>query len=215
MELSMRPTQAFLPAMSDASSPTMLIECGLQCARQGNWSDAGYFFQLAHERLLLMEQQFVPELDQCIQVYMSYVQAQQDLHRASKQFAQAESTLQTQLLLLEKVLPTLRDSKERGQEQTATLTVTPLSNNYSAGTTVCPSSTHTVKDGPDLPALHITCFGHFEVRRSDQPMKQTQPTKQAHRLQLCQNRSGQAILRFLVVQPGYRASADKLIDILW
>src|SRR5215472_13517306 len=101
MELSMHPIQAFLPAMSDATSPAMLIEYGLQCARQGNWREAGYFFQLAREQLSLTQQQFAPELDLCLQDYTSFVQAQQDLHKASKLFVQAESALQTQLLLLE------------------------------------------------------------------------------------------------------------------
>src|SRR5216110_3361352 len=116
MELSTPLIHAFHPAVADISSPASLVEHGLRCARQGDWGEAGYFFQLARERLSLMEKQSVPELDQCIQVYMSYVQAQQDLHRACKQFAQAESALQTQLLLLEKILPALRDDKQREQE---------------------------------------------------------------------------------------------------
>src|SRR5215472_13231709 len=126
MELSMRPIQAFLPAVADISSPVFLIEHGLQCARQGDWSEAGYFFQLAREQLSLMQKPFVPELDRWLQLYTSYIQAQHDLQQASKQFAQAETALQAQLLLLEKSLPALKHEKDPGQEQTPTLTVAPL-----------------------------------------------------------------------------------------
>jgi DNA-binding SARP family transcriptional activator len=247
MELSMRPIQAFLPAVSDASSPAMLIEYGLQCARQENWSEAGYFFQLAREQLSLTQQQFAPELDLCLRDYTGFVQAQQDLHRASKQFVHAESTLQTQLLLLEKLLPALRDDKDAEQEQPPTLTVTPLAN---AGAEACPCSTHMTKDCNDLPPLYIICFGGFAVRRSEQAQdrrcgqdlplsgqyadlwRKAQGRREApdggkphpplqrywhseRSLRLCQNRNGQAILRILVAQSGYRASADMLMDILW
>jgi DNA-binding SARP family transcriptional activator len=228
MELSMRPIQAFLPAVADISSPIFLIEYGLQRARQGDWSEAEYIFQLAREQLSLMEKPFIPELDRLLQLYTSYVQAQQDLQKASKQFAQTESALQAQLILLEKSLPSLRHEKDAGQEHPPTLTVTPLSNPHeSVGTEPCacppppqgngldqppatPHSTHPTKDSHNLPPLHITCFGHFEVRRSDQP------TGQPHKpLPLCQNRNGQTILRFLITQTDCRASADKLMDILW
>jgi len=51
--------------------------------------------------------------------------------------------------------------------------------------------------------LFITCFGCFEVRRLDKPIV------------LCSNRNGQAILRYLVAQTGYRASADRLMNLFW
>jgi hypothetical protein len=58
------------------------------------------------------------------------------------------------------------------------------------------------KDAVALPALYITCFGRFEVKRLDQAIT------------LCHRRNGQAILRYLVAQPGSRASVDKLMDVL-
>lgn len=211
MELSIHPIQPFPPAVSDASSPAMLIEYGLQCAQQGNWREAGYFFQLAREQLSLKQQQFAPELDLFLHEYTSFVQAQQDLHKASKQFVQAESALQTQLHLLEKLLPALSDDKDGGQQPTPTLTVTPLPPAVGTGPCACPPeggprATHSTKDCNNLPPLSITCFGHFEVRRSDQAHKP---------LPLCQNRNGQAILRILVTQSGYCSSADMLMDTLW
>jgi DNA-binding SARP family transcriptional activator len=55
----------------------------------------------------------------------------------------------------------------------------------------------------ELPPLEITCLGGFEVRRENRPV------------QLCSNRNGQAILRFLVTQPRHRASMDILMETFW
>ena len=54
-----------------------------------------------------------------------------------------------------------------------------------------------------LPALYITSLGHFDIQRGPTP------------LILCQNRSGQAILRYLLSQPNHRASADMLMEVFW
>ena len=60
-----------------------------------------------------------------------------------------------------------------------------------------------VVEGDSLPALHITCFGGFAVRRSGLPVA------------LCSNRNGQTILRYLMTQQGHRASVDALMAALW
>ena len=57
-----------------------------------------------------------------------------------------------------------------------------------------------------LPALYATCFGRFEVRRSD-------PSSQP--INLCHNLKGQAILRYLIAQPKHRETADMLMTVLW
>lgn len=54
-----------------------------------------------------------------------------------------------------------------------------------------------------LPPLSITCFGGFEVRREGCPVR------------LCANRNGQAVLRYLTVQPHHRATVDALMELLW
>jgi DNA-binding SARP family transcriptional activator len=59
------------------------------------------------------------------------------------------------------------------------------------------------QDSAALPPLEITCFGGFEVRRGDRPVR------------LCSNRNGQAILRFLVAQPRHCSSMDILMDAFW
>src|SRR5439155_1348962 len=54
-----------------------------------------------------------------------------------------------------------------------------------------------------LPALYITCFGRFEVKRLGGPVV------------LCSNRNGQTILRYLVAQSEHCATSDTLMTLLW
>ena len=57
-----------------------------------------------------------------------------------------------------------------------------------------------------LPALYVTCFGRFEVRRADAASTP---------LDLCSNTKGQTILRYLLTHPQRRAGVDKLMAALW
>ena len=66
--------------------------------------------------------------------------------------------------------------------------------------------TSSPEDQTTLPPLYITCFGHFEVRRSD-PSSST--------IDLCTNLKGQAILRYLITQPRRRETVDMLMAALW
>jgi hypothetical protein len=59
------------------------------------------------------------------------------------------------------------------------------------------------QDPAALAPLEITCFGGFEERRGDRPIRP------------CSNRNGRAILRFLVAQPWHRPSTDILMDAFW
>jgi DNA-binding SARP family transcriptional activator len=54
-----------------------------------------------------------------------------------------------------------------------------------------------------LPPLAITCFRGFEVRRS------------GTKVELCHNRHGQMILRYLTAHPRHRETIDTLIEVLW
>jgi DNA-binding SARP family transcriptional activator len=60
-----------------------------------------------------------------------------------------------------------------------------------------------VRDSASLPALSITCFGRFEVKRLGQPVA------------LCTSRNRRSILRFLVAKSGYSATSDTLKALLW
>jgi len=56
----------------------------------------------------------------------------------------------------------------------------------------------------DLPlTLSATCLRPFAVAINNKP------------IELCSNRNGQAILRYLVAQPNHSATADVFMDILW
>jgi DNA-binding SARP family transcriptional activator len=64
------------------------------------------------------------------------------------------------------------------------------------------SSPTTVKE--DLPlTFSATCLRPFAVEIGNKPVE------------LCSNRNGQAILRYLVAQPNHSATTDILMDILW
>ncbi len=58
-------------------------------------------------------------------------------------------------------------------------------------------------EGEQLPPLYIICFGRFTVLRGSES------------LTLCQNRNGQAILRYLVAQTNQRATIDALMETFW
>ena len=154
-----------------------------------------------------------------LQSQANFSQAQQALFLASKHFAEADTAHKTQLLVLEKLLQNLNeepDTNARTQErpeingahqlQGLSKPLQPASenSNRSNGSNEQSLPSQVLrKPGDPLPDLYITCFGHFEVKRFDQSVV------------LCQSRNGQAILRFLVAQAGYRASVDKLMDVLW
>jgi DNA-binding SARP family transcriptional activator len=57
-----------------------------------------------------------------------------------------------------------------------------------------------------LPALYITCFGRFEVRRFD---------ASGPSVSLCHNLKGQAILRYLIAHPKRRETVEMLMTKLW
>jgi len=59
------------------------------------------------------------------------------------------------------------------------------------------------EDDAPLPPLSVTCFGRFEVKC------------QSRSVTLCSNRSGRAILRYLVAKPGHCASSDTLQTLCW
>ncbi|GAC1300218.1 MAG: hypothetical protein NVSMB27_40610 [Ktedonobacteraceae bacterium] len=174
----------------------------------------------------------VAVLDTVIQGYIKYFEAQEVLLQASRSFAREDSEQQTRLSALAELLPTLDvavqdlplctvQSENNGhsvqtaqngrggawQSQDAPQHVTHQSK-IDRGPSVyiqqAPSlASESSGTGNALPGLSISCFGHFEVQRDQQL------------LILCQNRSGQSILRYLMAQPGYCATPDMLMAVLW
>ncbi len=204
----------------EASAFASLIERGIECAREGSFAEAVAFFALAREQLPPHQTHLAAVLDAFIESNAMYWQAQQMLNLASRRFTEADIEQQNRLLSIEKLLPELdakADQVVKPSPISQPLSIsncprlqqTPLQPRYGLErhaddtSNEPPVSAPPSPHGDTLPGLSITCFGHFEVKRFDR------------RVALCQNRNGQAILRYLIAQPDYSASADALMGALW
>ena len=209
-----------------------LLESGLSHARQGRVIEGLTFFTLAREQLAIEQGHLVAVLDAVIQGFVKYFEAQEALLQASRSFAREDSEQQTRLSALAELSPTLGAEVNdvplhMVQPGKNVYSVQPGNNGHGEawhpqdapphfmhqskidrGPGIYAQQAHPLapasfEAGDALPGLNITCFGHFEVQRNQQP------------LVLCQNRSGQSILRYLMAQPGYCATADMLMAVLW
>lgn len=170
--------------------------------------------------LLSIDAQLPPELSHVtsiihaiVQGHTNYIQAQEELFTASKHFARADCEQQTRFLRLEQLL----FQQEAQENASVSPPVQPVTQAYSLSVVPVPQeavqpearrlndifSQQQSNPGEDLPPLHIICFGRFMVFRGSEP------------LILCQNRNGQAILRYLVSQANQRASIDALMEAFW
>jgi len=198
------------------SSVISLLERGLNCIQQESYTEGIIFFAQASQQLLPNQMQLAAMLATLMQDCEKHWQAQQALNQASKRFAEIDAELQAQIAILEKVIPTFmqeRDTdstlhaipqslKNSNGHQMMQSSLSSVETVYSQGT---PQQTVAYRDesSDTLPALYITCFCRFQVRRLGQPIV------------LCSNRNGQAILRYLVTQPEHRATMDILMTLLW
>lgn len=205
-----------LSSGAPTSSVISLLERGLNCIRQENYTEGVIFFTQARQQLLPDQVQLASLLYTLMQDCEKYWQAQQALNQASKRFAEIDAELQAQITIIEKVIPTF--TRERDTE--GTLHAIPRSFQNSNHHQIMQSSLSSVEmaypqgipqqtvayrdeSSVTLPALDITCFCRFQVRRLGQAIV------------LCPNRNGQAILRYLVAQPEHRATMDILMTLLW
>lgn len=198
-----------------------LLQHGIDCAERGSYLEGAAFFAVARERLTLDQMEYAVLLDTFLQSHAAYFQAQQSLFISSRRFVEAESVQQTHLLMIKKLLHALNEeanatvqtpaetrpieTSERRQSLHHSAQSPPADFNRSNGSDAAGSTPRQplLNGSLALPDLYITCFGRFEVKRLDQAIA------------LCHRRNGQAILRYLVAQMGYRASVDKLMDVLW
>ncbi len=214
MTSSLSPEQDALLEESDGSLSIFLLERGLNCIEQGHYAEGAAFFVLARERLFPNQMQLTAALDALNNAIASHLHAQQTLHEASKCFAESDTEQQAQIAALKKLLPTVAGDTLPIISTVTELRKTPKGNQ---SLRLLPSSTSTSepsekyhrsspKDRNTLPALYITCFGRFEVRRSD---------PSSHPISLCTNLKGQTIFRYLITQPRHRETVDKLMSALW
>ncbi len=221
MDSAPLPEQDTLTVEAEASSAASLLERGLNCVQQGRYAEGIAFFSLARERLSPHQLHIAAVLDAFIQDYISYWQAQQALHQASKSLIEAQANQRTRITALEKVLPDLKEDTDsishatnpsltnsKGLQLPQPQSLQPLSENsrgyQSPSSPVEPDEVaQSAEESDALPALYFTCFGHFEVKRL------------GRKISLCSNRNGQAILRYLVAQSGHRVTMDTLMALLW
>src|SRR5437763_160943 len=109
MDSSRSSIQETLMVAPEASSVLSLLESGIQCARQGSYSEGVAFFALAREQLTPELAHVAGALDAIVKSNVNYWQAQQMLHLASKRFAEADAEQKNTLLAIEKLLPTISE----------------------------------------------------------------------------------------------------------
>jgi DNA-binding SARP family transcriptional activator len=192
---------------SDASLVVRLIQRGLNYIQRGYHAEGVAIFELAREQLVPGQESLAASLDMFVQGYEEYRSAQQAHQEASMRFARAHTEQQArvaafgaQFQRFQEEIP-VDHSLPHSYTETIDCQPPPSSDSHPHSSSL-KSPVFTEHDSA-LPALHVTCFGRFEVRRVGQ------------QIALCTNRSGQTILRYLITQPGRRASVDKLMDICW
>jgi DNA-binding SARP family transcriptional activator len=219
MDSSLSSNKETLTVESRISSPISLFEQGLDYFRQGRHVEGISFWALARERLPPEKMLLAAMIDAFLESYANYRQTEQAFHQASRNFVEAENKQQKLLAAVEKLLMDPREKSISASSQSSTPaqasndfqgsrtshSTQPLVADHGGDQSLQPlwSSSGDCEDHSTLPALTITCFGRFEVKRLGQPVI------------LCQNRNGQAILRYLIAQSDYRATSDSLMGILW
>ena len=196
----------------NTSSLVSLLERGLSYAKQGKYAEGVALFALVRERLSPQQKQLTDTLDIFIKGYVDYWQAQQTIQQSSKRFVEIETTQQDTTSILEKLFLTLIKDLYCDRNKEALPLVEQVSCNVQPPSNTTPIVPVAVVSSPPgvaspqgnmLAPLHITCFGHFEVRRQNQPVA------------LCPNRNGQTIFRYLVAQSEHSATMDVLMTELW
>jgi DNA-binding SARP family transcriptional activator len=228
MDSPLLPEQDTLVIASETASPGRLLESGFLCVRQGRYFEGSTFFALARERLSPDQADLAAVLDAFIQSHKAYSRAQEELLQASKHFARADAEQQVQLAALENLLSILLEEMNkvippvdrlqlnaRGNRRLHVLRPSPEDLNSNRSSTPLLQRTaednkgnHSLLPSPPeestpLPALNITCFGRFEVKRLGRSVA------------LCSSSHGQAILRYLVAQSDHYATSDTLMTLLW
>jgi DNA-binding SARP family transcriptional activator len=197
-----------------ASSVWHLLEAGLLYVRQERFVEGLALLTLACERLSTDQAHLAAVLDAFVQSHDAYSRAQKELLKASRHFVRTEREQQVQLTALERLLSNLLDEMSteipglsRIQQHTEgnrqLHLIRPSPEDLNGNQLSQPLSQSTAEGSSALPALYITCFGRFEVKRLGKPVA------------LCSNRHGQTILRYLVAQSDHCATSETLMTLLW
>jgi DNA-binding SARP family transcriptional activator len=198
----------------EASSPWHLLEAGLLCVRQERFVEGLTLLALARERFSTDQAHVAAVLDAFIESHKVYSLAQKELLQASRRFVSADAEQQAQIAALERLLSSLLEEVDmdiaeidrlqqnaRGNRRLYVIRPSPEDLNCSQLSRPLPQ--RNAGESTSLPALSITCFGRFEVKRL------------GRQVPLCSNRQGQAILRYLVAQSDHCATSETLMTLLW
>ena len=198
-------------SISGASSLVVFLKRGLEYVQRGYYTEGVAFLAFAREQLAPDQKDLANVLGTFLHQHANYRCAQKALQEVTAHFAEVYAELQAQAANFATVLPTLIRDLDTQQSFPSP---SPQTKDRQEPLSLCllpqhfqelPSLTLQLdkKDGSLLPELSINCFGRFEVRRLNQSIV------------LCSNRNGQSILRYLVAQPGHRATIDTLMAMLW
>ena len=202
-----QPEQHIFASIPEATHLAFLLQRGLDYVQQAHYAEAVALFALVREQLSPGQADLTDLLDAFLSEYADYRRVEYTLQEASMRFAAVHLELQTRIATFGAALSTIMkdtlDSDqsssllqgEKGPERSSLLSAP---TQYLQGTAPVPTECNI-----PLAPLSITCFGHFAVRRSGEPIT------------LCSNRCGQRILRYLISQPGHDATSDMLQSMLW
>jgi DNA-binding SARP family transcriptional activator len=199
------------PQTSDPGSAFTPIEQGLSYITQGYLIAGLELLHQAQQQLPIEQTSLYSALEALRQATSGYLHAEQRLHTASAEFADADrerrNSLEELMTLLRMVHPSSQPQRSLISTETPTDQILPWSEHVCSVLPQQENISHLPSSqSATLPALSITCFGHFSVRRSGPP---TIPVR------LCRNLKGQTILRYLLSRPDHQASMDMLMADLW
>jgi hypothetical protein len=178
-----------LTITSEESSLSHLLTFGLQCFRQGRYAEGITCFALVREKLPPEQIQLATELEMLTKSHRRFSCLQEELHQACKRFAIADAEQQTHIAVLESLLRVLEEKtaepahaqigpvphlhqpppSDLNQEKPPTRPPVTRSEEIRDDYPL-PTSRLISEEGTDLPALYVTCFGRFEVSRSDKTL---------------------------------------------
>src|SRR6266699_1803609 len=197
-----------LASLSDAPSLVFLLERALENLQCGHYTEGIVFLALAREQLVPNQNDLATALDTFLQRYAGYQLVQQTLLEACIHFAKADVEQKACVNDMLGMLPTLiRGSASFDYPPNLQTDTNNTPKQFSSFLSIQSprevffSYASPAEDDAPLPPLSVTCFGRFEVKC------------QSRSVTLCSNRSGRAILRYLVAKPGHCASSDTLLSV--
>ena len=206
MESRYLPRRDFTPLASNEVTQRPLLRKGLESIRQGNFDEGISLLAQARTQLTPGYMHLAYILDKIAEGYTAYCQLYEALLQAGRNVAKADSEQQTRLATLNKLLSPSEEAiytelfSEIQASENSQLDKSPQDSGSHPSLVASRPASHTFDT---LPGLYVTCFGRFEVYRDSQ------------QVELCANRNGQTIMRYLVAQPDHCAMADRLMGILW